>query len=173
MKKATYIFICLTALLVAACNTSGCLDNQSAIPLAGFYDSATGKSIALSALDVSGVGAPNDSLLLASGTSASQLYLPMRSTKQSTAWCFHYTQEGLDDPANNDTIVFDYTSEPFFASEECGAMYYYNITRMSYTTHLIDSVVITDSLITNVDIERISIYFRTAEAGDEEEEPEQ
>ncbi|MDE5682845.1 MAG: hypothetical protein K2I39_01370 [Muribaculaceae bacterium] len=152
---------------MASCNTAGCLDNQSAIPLAGFRSSATGDDISVQGIRISGVGAPADSAI-ASG-SVSQVYLPMRSTAESTAWCFHYTQEGLDDPALNDTVTFGYESIPYFASEECGAMYRYMIQSVSTTTHIIDSVVVADSLITNVEATRIYIYFRTAET----EEPEQ
>ena len=42
-------------------------------------------------------------------------------------------------------------------------MYHYLITDYAYTTHLIDSVAVTDSLITNIDHETIQIFFRTAE----------
>ena len=59
-------------------------------------------------------------------------------------------------------LTFDYSASPYFASEECGALYYYHIRRLKHTTHLIDSIVITDSLITNADLERIRIYFRTS-----------
>lgn len=161
---AAVISVILLLLASAACNTSGCLDNQSAIPLAGFRSSGTGADISVPGVRISGVGAPADSALT-NGTSAiSEVYLPMRSTQPTTAWCFHYTQEGLDDPALNDTVAFSYESIPYFASEECGAMYRYLITEVRTTTHLIDSVVVADSLITNVDLKRIYIYFRTAEA---------
>lgn len=41
-------------------------------------------------------------------------------------------------------------------------MFRYIITSYTYTKHLIDSVGLVDSVITNVDRERIRIYFRTA-----------
>lgn len=159
--------IAVTALLavaVAGCNTSGCLDNQNSLPLAGFYDSATGADISLDSLDIGGVGAVNDSLLLEAGQAASSVYLPLRSQKDFTAFFIHYaySAQGLDDPALNDTIGFTYESEPYFASEECGAMYRYKVSRLDYTTHLIDSVVLVDSLITNFDTERLRIYFKIA-----------
>ncbi len=160
MKKVLHIIPAAILAAVSGCNTSGCLDNRSAIPLAGIYSSETGEAISVSGVEISGVGAPNDSVLAASG-SIGQVYLPMRSTATTTTWCFHYTQEGLDASEMNDTVSFGYTSEPYFASEECGAMYIYNITSVRYTTHLMDSVIVTDSLITNTDIERIKIYFRT------------
>lgn len=156
-------------LAMAACNTSGCLDNQSSIPLAAFRSSTTGDDISVSGLRISGVGSPGDSALTTGSSAISQVYLPMRSTAETTAWCFHYTQEGLDDPALNDTVSFGYESIPYFASEECGAMYRYLIKEVSTTTHLIDSVVVADSLITNVEATRIYIYFRTAE----QEEPQE
>lgn len=156
------ILLLLLAAVVAGCNTSGCLNNQNAIPLAGFYDMATEQAMSLNILDISGVGAPDGSKILEAGTAAKQVYLPMRSAFSTTRWCIRYHQEGLDTDELNDTISFHYSSEPYFASEECGAMYFYNITRCTYTTHLIDSVAVTDSHITNVDRERIKIFLRTA-----------
>lgn len=46
-------------------------------------------------------------------------------------------------------------------------MYRYSIEKLNYTTHLIDSVGLVDSLITNADIETIRIYFRTEEKPNE------
>ncbi len=154
----------------AACNTTGCLDNRNAIPRAAFYSSENGQQVSLSTLMVWGIGTPNDSVLLESGNVANELYLPMRSEHSSVQWCFHYTQSNISGLENNDTITLDYTSTPYFASAECGASYRYNITRCHTTTHLIDSVVVIDSLITNVDMVRIGIYLRTAQAEEPDEE---
>lgn len=159
-------FVIVVSVLLAAissCNTSGCLDNQSSIPLAGFYASGTDKGINIgSVMQIHGVGAPGDSLLSPSTSSASNIYLPMRNAYPSVSWCLHYIQENISDPAFNDTVTFDYTSHPYFASQECGAMYIYKIKRVEYTRHLIDSVVVVDSTITNTDIERLRFYFRTS-----------
>ena len=46
-------------------------------------------------------------------------------------------------------------------------MFFYRITKVDYTTNLIDSVVVTDSLINNLNIKRILIYFRTGQNPDE------
>lgn len=173
MRKLLFIPVAAALLLQASCSNDGCLDNQSAIPLAGIYSSTSGDAITLSGVQIMGVGAPDDSLLVASGA-IRQVYLPMRSTASVTRWCFHYTQEGLDDESLNDYISFTYTSEPYFASEECGAMYRYHITAVEHTCNLLDSVVVTDSIITNTDIERIRLYFRTSlpDQGDDETTPE-
>lgn len=171
--KQTVLYIVAALFLCLSCGTDGCLDNQNAIPLAGFYDSASGSSISISNMQVSGVGAPGDSILQPAGRAISQLYLPMRSTADKTEWCLHYVSADnpdADTDAFNDTIAFEYDSREFFASEECGAMYLYEITHVRYTTHLVDSVVVTDSLITNVDLERIRIYFKTADDNDAPEQ---
>lgn len=166
MKSLVYIsavsmLVALGAYGLSGCSAVGCTENQNSVPLAGFYSSASGKAVNLSGIAVGGVGAPADSLLLGSATQASQCYLPFRSTKQSTSFYILYKQLG---EGVTDTITFDYESIPFFASEECGAMYHYRITGVSHTTHVIDSVGLTDSTVTNVERETIKIYFRTNEA---------
>lgn len=160
-KILAFISLAIAICIVAGCNTSGCIENQNSVPLAGFYSSGTGKEIGLTGVEVGGVDAPNDSLLHNGVGGISEVYLPLRSTRNNTAFYFHYNQEGIDSTIYNDTIRLEYTSKPMFVSEECGAMYYYHITKLTHTSHLIDSVVLTDSLITNIDVRRINIYFRT------------
>ena len=150
-------------IVVSACSNVGCTENQNSVPLAGFYSMSTKQSIMPDSIAVGGVDAPNDSLLLGPGTRASQVYLPFRSTRPSTEFYIQYKQKSLDYPWLVDTLKFDYTATPYFASEDCGAMYHYLITSFTYTRHLIDSVAVTDSLITNIDIESIQIFFRTSD----------
>lgn len=153
------VVVVATALVVSGCNTAGCLENRNSVPLAGFYASATGDNIQLQNVQINGLG--NDTVALMKPTQrVSQVYLPMRSTQPSTTWVISYKDEALDSPEYNDTISFHYDSEPFFASEECGVIYKYHIQRLDATNHLIDSVVLADSVITNVDVEQIRIYFR-------------
>ena len=168
-ERLRHIFPVITIALLAAagfavpsCNTSGCTDNQNSLPLAGFYDSATGQKITIGDIEISGVGVYDSLPLYNAGTGMNSAYLPFRADSSLTAYSFHYTQEGIDSVIFNDTISFEYSSTPYFASEECGAMLQYRIRRMDYTRHLIDSVIIADSLITNSDMERIRIYFRTS-----------
>lgn len=156
--------IVFVALLPQSCNTSGCTENQSALPLAGFY-SSSGTAISVSGFDIIGVGAPGDSALYTAGQARSEIYLPFRSTASSTAFLFNYQADSVT--TVTDRVEFSYTSEPYFASEECGAMYRYRITGLSYTRNLIDSIGITDSLITNFNAQRIHIYFRTAESSEQ------
>ena len=166
----------LAGIGMGGCNTQGCTDNRSALPLMGFYSNATGARMMLDSLDLGGVDAPYDTLLVHSGQSVNSLYIPFRYYRDVTAFYFHYDYpaQGLDDPALNDTITFRYTTEPYFASEECGAFYIYTIRSFDYTTHLIERVEVVDSVINNVDMERIKVYFRVVEPDEPEipDEPE-
>lgn len=171
MRRPVHILALIAALIATAtgCNTSGCLDNQSAIPLAAFYSSTTGEHISIDSVAIGGVGAPADSLLFDGKSPISQLYLPLRATHSSTSFRFTYLQSDLASLGLTDEITLDYTSQARFISEECGAMYDYRITHCDYTTALIDSVAVVDSLITNVDAVRLIIYFRTAQPDTPEE----
>lgn len=158
---ATVIAMVASVVALSGCNTSGCTDNQSALPLAGYYSSATGQAISVADFDIAGVGAPGDSLLYLAGVARSEVYLPFRSDAASTSYLFTYYADATT--TVTDRITFTYTSEPYFASEECGAMYYYRITGLTYTRNIIDSIGIVDSLITNANSQRIHIYFRTSQ----------
>lgn len=157
----------IVSLTHTGCNTSGCTENRSAIPLADFYSSQDGYQITLDSLQISGIGAPGDSILMTAGTRANQVYLPMRAMQKTTSWCLAYKWEHLDNPALNDTLTFHYEAQPWFASDECGAMYYYHIHKVEHTTHLMDSVAITDSLVTNATVPTIRLYFKTGDTTEE------
>lgn len=165
--KNLYAIVALAAVLtgLAGCNTSGCENNRSALPMMGFYNIRSGEPVILDSIDFGGVGAPGDSLLVSSGESTQSFYFPLRFDYTSTAFYIHYDykEQGLDDPALNDTLTFSYSTKPFFESEECGAYYVYHIDGLKYTKHLIDSVAIVDSLITSYDMERVKVFFRLAE----------
>lgn len=149
-------------LIMAACNSTGCLQNRNSVPLAGFY-SVSGQSIIVDSLDVVGLDMPIDTPLYSAGEKLKSVYLPMRSTQPSTTWLFRYRSKGLDFDQLIDTLTFVYDSKPYFASTDCGVIYKYHITSLKCTNHLIERVEITDSVITNFDIEQIKIFFRTQE----------
>ena len=163
LRRLFFVLAGLTMLLIG-CNSEGCLNNQSALPLAAFYSSASDKAVSVRGLKIRGVGAPNDSLIVSGTGSVSTVYLPMRSDYPSTEW--ELILPLTDSTSVSDFITFEYTSQPHFASEECGAMYFYHIDRVSWSGVFVDSVVVLDSLITNYDMTRIRIYLH-----DEENEP--
>lgn len=138
---------------MCGCNTNGCTDWRSAVPLAQFYASASGKQVYLDSVQISGIGAPGDTLLLAAGQRAEKVYLPMRATADKVAWRFAYG------PAVADTVTIAYTPTAWFASEECGAMYKYTIRAVEHTSVLIDSVVVVNPEITNIETVRLKFFM--------------
>ncbi len=158
----------ISAAILSGCNSSGCTDNKSSIPLAGFYSYTTLNEVTVKQISIGGVDAPNDSLIV-NNSSASEVYLPFRAEYDATQFYIHYHSVGIDDPAYNDTLTFTYSRVPYFASEECGAMYKYEITEFTSTYHLIDSIALIDSVITNADRETIRLYFRTYTPPEEED----
>ncbi len=163
MRKAAFTVIAILAALTwQGCNTSGCTENMSSLPLAGFYAYDSKQPVTLDSLAIHGIGAPGDSALLAMGEDASLIYLPLRSDMAMTQYCIAYGWIPFNEPAFNDTITMVYTSTPYFASEECGAAYRYRLHQIDYTHHLLDSVGVSDSLITNIDRERLQLYFKVS-----------
>ena len=149
--------------LLPAGNSSGCTDNRSSIPLAGFYSSTTLQAISIDSVAIRGLDAPVDTVyLLAPGTTASEVYLPLRAAFSSTTFEIQYLQSNLR--GLSDYVDLTYTASPYFASEECGAMYRYRITSLSHSSLLLDSVAVipADSVITNSPVQNLRFYFRTS-----------
>lgn len=168
---AIITFFSLLCLMISAqgCSSDSCLQNQSAIPLAQFCNSATGDKLSLDSIEIGGLGAPQDSLLKkVSSAGITQIYLPMRPTATDVTWRITYKKKEAVALGLYDDITISYTSEPYFASEECGAFYCYNITDITHTSVLIDSIKVVDPLITNFDKIYLKIYFATDEKGGEE-----
>lgn len=173
MKKTGKLLSALAAstafaAALAGCNTTGCTDNRSSIPLAGFYSASDETSVSIDSLEIGGIGAPNDSLIINIDDISNQVYLPLRSTASTASYFITYRQKSLEQLGISDTVTIDYTSIPFFASEECGAMYRYRINSLSHTSILLDSVAITaaDSLITNANIETLRFFFLVSTSND-------
>lgn len=150
-------------LTAAGCNSTGCTDNRSSIPLAGFYSAESGQAVSLDALEITGVGAPADAApLLAAGTAASEVYLPLRPSQDQTTFEIRYTFAELADADVRDYITIHYESHPYFASEDCGAMYRYLVTSIVHTSEVLEAVEVIpdDKVITNAPVQNMRLFFR-------------
>lgn len=148
------------ALLLSACSTGACYDNSNSLPKAGFYSAQSGEAVSVTGLQVMGADAPNDSLLVKQSATITQAYLPFNPEKGQTRFIF-------TSGAFSDHVTFSYETMPYFASAECGAMWRFRITDVTHSSLFIDSVAVTDSLITNIDAEQIKIYIKPADVDDE------
>lgn len=144
----------VAAIALAACSNEGCQNNRNSIPMAGFYALKDEQSLSVRGLAIYGLGSPGDSLLLDSTRTSHQVYLPLRGEVPATSFVFTAGQI-------SDTVTITYNSWPYFDGEDCGAMWRYELTRIDYQRTLIDSILITDSLITNIERERLMIFLRT------------
>lgn len=163
MGKILTVIAALCLALSAAltgCNSSGCTESLTSVPLAGFYSYNNGQAIAIDSVEIGGIGAPRDSLLVYRG-SVREVYLPLRPGRESVSFFFRYVNRAALDLGIVDTLTFTYETIPYFASEDCGAMYRYRITGATHTRLLLDSVAILDPYITNVEIQRIQLYYAT------------
>ena len=167
MRHSLIAIVTGLAMFIAACSSSGCLENGSTLPLAGLYSSSTGNAISIDSLEVRGIGAPGDSVLLSPSRGVSSIYMPFRADYESVSWVFSVASRALNYPELYDTITFGYTTIPYFAGADCGALYIYRVNTISTTRHLIDSVIVSDSLFTNADREQIRIYYRTSDREDD------
>lgn len=148
--------LALMSALSVSCSSDGCTNNRNSIPMAGFYELSSGRQLSVSGLEVYGVGAPNDSLLLDTLRNSQQVYLPLRGAQTQTSFMFK-----AGDVA--DVLTLTYDSYPYFDGEDCGAMWRYVITGVDYDRTLIDSVLVTDPVITNIERERLMIFLTIPE----------
>lgn len=140
------------ATMLASCSGDGCINNRNSIPLAGFYSLPDEQQVTVSRMPIYGLGAPNDSSLLDTATNSQQVYLPLRASQTQTSFVF-------DGGTIFDTLTINYESYPYYDGEDCGAMWRYLIHDVQYTRNMIDSVLVTDPLITNIERERLMIFL--------------
>ena len=159
MKRALHILVVVAAacLGMTACGDSSCYDNGNSLPLATFY--LDGKQQTIPGLTIMGIGSPGDSLL-ANNASLGESYLPLRASVGSTSYLLsrRFTVDTVSTDIR-DTLTFYYDAVPFFHSVECGTMFNFDIKKVVYTTHGIDSVVMLTTLITNSPTPALRVYF--------------
>lgn len=168
-KILTYLFplfglIPFLAAILHACNDAGCMDNRSSIPFAQFYQNGDLRStISVDSLTIFGIGQKNDSLIADSVRSLSSVSLPFRNDDTITQFVLQYNYAWNKNRESNDTLTFIYRPYVYFASVDCGVMFNYTLKEGLYTRHILDSVIIVTSEITNQNIENIKLVFPAEE----------
>ena len=154
MKWFAHILLLAAVALLSACTDGGCYDNGSALPLVRFYVSGTTRQMSVDGLTIFGIDAPGDSILVDS-TATSEVYLPLRATTNVTQWLFLYPGEDII----TDTLTVAYRPIPYFAGVECGAMYNFELTSVTVTHYVIDSVAVVKPLVDNSNAVAIRLFF--------------
>ena len=167
LKQVLFLTVALGLFFVSACNDTGCTENQNSLPLAGFYSSQTKSAVSIDSLTVFGVGMIGDTTIIHNSNSIHQVYMPFNVNATQSRFVLRYEQKNFAQYGIEDTLTINYEPVPFFHSNECGAMYLYEIKDYSITHALIDSVLILDSRIDNTNKENIQIIFLTKEDDNE------
>lgn len=159
MRRLPYIaaLIAAAAIVLTACSDGSCYENGSALPLATLH--IGDKQQTINGLSIMGIGVPGDSMLT-NGKSISEVYLPLRASVTSTSYAL-WRQIMRDTVSTivRDTVTLDYQPVEYFHSAECGAMYNFDLRRVTHTRHGIDSVVLITTLVTNSRTPALRIHF--------------
>lgn len=150
MKRFLYLIFIL--IIVSACKEVFEMPPQSLLK-ATFLNSSTKKAIS-PIVTVWGIGLDSlwvkDSLL-------QEIILPL-STNDTTNYLISFD-------SRIDTITFFHETTQKYASMESGFYYEYKLRSIDYTHNQIDSIQITDSLITKKWHENIKLYIRPLPVG--------
>lgn len=160
MRHLLLVVATLTVMLslTLSCDDHTCYDRQSSVPLAQFYNN--GAKASLPGLSVRGLGAPNDSVLIdSSNVTDMYLPLPVNDTVASFRLWRYVTDEEGNKSIVDDTLSLTYRPIAYFASRECGAMYNYELHRVTVTSNMFDSVGVEQWLVSNLDVPSLILYL--------------
>lgn len=92
-------------------------------------------------------------VLLNQKPSAGKLELPLSYTAVRDTFFLRYSARLAD------TIWVEHQNLPYFSSMDCGTVMHYKLTEIASTHHLIDSIQIVNSEVTNTLKENVKIYY--------------
>lgn len=162
MRKLTVLLTLITGCAAFySCGVEGCDELMSVNAGVTFVNKQT-QPIALTEVTVSGIGAPNDSILYNAVKNVKSVDLPLRITSEKTSYVFKFKATNPDtqeDVYINDTLHINYTNLNHFISEDCGCLVYHTLKSLEYTKHLLDSAYIYQPEITNKYVQNILLKF--------------
>jgi hypothetical protein len=146
--------MCFSVVMIAAlasCTSSACIEDTVPFVTTNIYSSETRKV------------ANCDSIIVTAKSNAGDTIL----TKEKKVSVFTYTL----DPANThstmlfkinnvtDTVVIAYTTSPYYISAACGYTICQSITGLTWTDHIIDSLVLEHKSVTLNAKSNIRLYY--------------
>lgn len=149
-----YLLLILAAFVLVACDTADtkCREDVSVKLKAGFYTIKDNKATSLSVDSITLKGLNVDSVLYKNSKSVSSVSLPLNALASESV--FEFLCNDI-----KDTVAVSYTTnDAYFISLGCGCIAKHTISKISYTTHYIDSVQLIYPDVLNVDIEHVKIY---------------
>lgn len=94
-----------------------------------------------------------DSVIINKQTAAHAVSLPLRYAEEATVIVLHYSED------YKDTVTLYHQNTPYFLNMDCGYQMKQELNSVSFTMHLLDSIVITDPKIGIYGTENLSLYY--------------
>ncbi len=162
MKKILIVLLSsiLFGCLIQSCSESDCSLLTTSLARFEFLDSKTHKAVELTeGAMITGIIELGDTLDIDTVFNQAKSYMsvPLSYTSQTT-YVMHYTE------TLRDTIRVIHKNIPFVSDIECGAMMFYQVESIGYTTNVLDSVILVNPEINNEEKKNFNIYYRTADA---------
>ena len=157
--------IACAAFSVASCSEDDdCSGNARHMLTAGIYTTLQvgGEHVSIpDTLDIVNIYAfGTDSVIINNQSNASKLSLPLRTNKEETTLVISYVASSdTTSIIPRDTIVFRHLNTPYFLTLDCNFAVKQELTGVSFTTHLLDSVVIINPTASIDGTENIKIYY--------------
>jgi hypothetical protein len=156
----TFMLVILSALTSCKKGDYCALDVTSLMNI-GFYKMQDDEMKSLTMTNLLAQGNTVDSVI--SESSVTKISLQLSNDADSSVYIFTMTisDTSIVDTVSTftDTIKFNYTRQLFLLSYECGFMYNYTITDIQNTHNIIDTITITERLISTADAENLRILF--------------
>ena len=161
MKKILTLLVpfLMCCLLIQSCGESDCSLSTISYARFDFLDSKTHKSVTLTnGATITGIITIDDTMIVDTVFNRAESYMsvPLSYTDQ-TIYVIHYTE------TLRDTIQLTHKNIPFVNDIECGSMMFYQVEEFSYTTNVLDSVILANPEINNEEKKNFNIYYRTAD----------
>lgn len=161
MKKLiTLLFpFLMSCLLIQSCGESDCSLSTVSYARFDFLDSKTHKAVSLTdGAIITGITTIEGTLIADTVFNRAESYMsvPLSYTNQ-TMYVMHYSE------TISDTIWLTHKNIPFVGDIECGSMMFYQVEDLSYTTNVLDSIILVNPDINNEEKKNFNIYYLTAD----------
>ena len=153
--------IFLIVIGMAACSGEDCPINNTVMGKMVFYNQY-GDAVAVNAiLSVSAVRPQGDSVVLNQKSLASDVLFPLSYAHETDTFvfCYDFNSSGI----LYDSLYISHTNTPTLVSVDCGTAMFHDITSVSSTHHLIDTLVLKSSEVNYDERENIQVIYHSAD----------
>lgn len=159
MRKALHVLLVsiVAGVMAVSCSEGDCSLLGRPRALFNLYDSESKQGITyLDTITITSLY--TDSVLLNRRYNFSGFSLPLRYTEEETVFVLTAVDSiGIW----RDTLRISHTNKPYFSSLDCGREMFHTIQSISYTSHLLDSIVLINPDVDTYEKENFQIFYPT------------